>query len=136
MVGSAFAVITWIEVRPRPRGAFHWPVCSSISRGRGRLQRLHSEAIREQVRMELCAGPQLREGENRRQMEKESCSLEYFPGMASRPKVQCNSIPKYLSSNNYGLSIGLNRVNKTVNFPILVTPGRCFREKKCNWRWI
>lgn len=57
---------------------------------------------------------------------KESCSLEYLAGMASCPKVQCNSIHKYLSSNNYGFK----RVNKRVSFPILITPGRCFRKKK------
>ncbi|XP_011792737.1 PREDICTED: uncharacterized protein C9orf70 [Colobus angolensis palliatus] len=32
--------------------------------------------------MELCAGPQLR-GENGRDIDKESWSLEYFPGKAS-----------------------------------------------------
>lgn len=81
MVGSAFADITWIEVSPGPWGASHRPI-GSISWGSGGLQGLHGEAICEQVRMELCTGPQLREGENRRQMEKEGDSLEYFSGKA------------------------------------------------------
>ena len=80
MVGSAFAEsadITRIEVRPGLWGASHRPI-DSVSWGGGGLQGLHREAVCEQVGMELCTGPQLREGENRRQMEKEGCSSEYF----------------------------------------------------------
>lgn len=108
MVKSAFAVITWIEVRPGPWGASHCPI-SSISWGSGRLQGLHGKAICEQFRMELCTGPQLREGENRRQMEKEGYSLEYFPGKDIMPQGSGNSVHKYLSSNKHRLGIGLNR---------------------------
>lgn len=67
--GTALAAVTWIEVRSGPWGASHSAIGSSISWGSGRLQWLHSEAIREQVWMELCAGPQLREGENKRDGE-------------------------------------------------------------------
>lgn len=105
----ASAVVTWIEVRPWPGGMSHCPISSSVARGGGRLQGLHGEAVCEQVRMELCTGPQLREGENRRHMRKESCPSEYFSGKASHPKIQCNSIHKYLLSNDGGSGTGLNR---------------------------
>lgn len=90
MVGSAFAEfadITWIEVRPRLWGASHCPI-DSVSWGGGGLQGLHREAVCEQVGMQLSTGPQLREGENRRQMEKEGYSSEYsFLERISCPKV-------------------------------------------------
>jgi hypothetical protein len=92
-------ILTWVEVRPRPRGAAHGTICSSISWGSCWLQRLHGKAICEKVWIELCAGPQLRKGENRREMEKKNWSLDHLPEMASCPKVQRNSTHKYLSSN-------------------------------------
>lgn len=48
-----------VEVWPRPWGPSQGGISSSVSRGSGRLEGLHSEAICEQVWVELCAGPQL-----------------------------------------------------------------------------
>ena len=105
MVGSAFAEfadITWIEVRPGLWGASHRPI-DSVSWGGGGLQGLHREAVCEQVGMELCTGPQLREGENRRQMEKEGYSSEYIFWKGYHA---LRFMHKYLSSN-YRLGTGL-----------------------------
>lgn len=129
-------MVTWIEVRPRPGGASHGPVSSSsVVRGGGRLQGLHGEAVREQVGVEFCAGSQLRDGENRRHVRKESCPSEYLWGKASCPKVQCNAIRKYLLSNSGGSGIGLHRESMMVTSPILITPGRGFWKVQLEKDW-